>query len=80
MHPSSTTRRRSRGNDGGGLQDVVHETMDHARAAISDTQDAIREKASEATEATEEYVGRNPWKALAIATAVGFVLALLIRR
>jgi ElaB/YqjD/DUF883 family membrane-anchored ribosome-binding protein len=79
----TSTSRRHRGNDGG-LQSAVQETWDSARetakAAISDTQEAIRDKASEAQTAAEEYVGENPWKALAIAAAAGFVLALLIRR
>lgn len=77
METSST--RRSRSNDGG-FQGVVEQTLDQAKAAIIETEETIRDNAAYAAAATEKYVGRNPWKSLAIATSIGFLLALLIRR
>jgi ElaB/YqjD/DUF883 family membrane-anchored ribosome-binding protein len=78
-----TTRRHSRGNDGG-FQGAIQETLDQAKTAISetisDTEYAIRDRANRATTATEKYVTKNPWKAVAIAGGIGFVLALLLRR
>ena len=79
METGSTSRRSSRGN-GGGLQDAIQETLDQAKTAISDTQYAIRERAERATSEAEKYVAKNPWKAMAIAGGIGFMLALLIRR
>jgi ElaB/YqjD/DUF883 family membrane-anchored ribosome-binding protein len=70
---------RRRGNDGG-VQGAINDTLDQARTAIAETQYAIREQATRATADTEKYVKQNPWKALAIAGGIGFVLALLIRR
>lgn len=80
---SGTTRRPTRGNNGG-IQGALQETLDQAKTVISDTisdtEDAIRERANRATTATEKYVVKNPWKAMAIAGGIGFVLALLLRR
>ena len=78
-----TTRRSSRGNDSG-VQAAFQETINQARTAVSDTlsdaEGAIRERATRATSAAEKYVEKNPWRAVAIAAGVGFVLALLFRR
>jgi len=80
---SSTTRRSSRGNDGG-VQAAFQETLTQARNAVSDTvsdaEQALRDRADRATRSTEKYVQKNPWRALAIAGGIGFLLALLIRR
>lgn len=81
---SGTTRRHTRGNNDGGIQGALQETLDQAKTVISDTisdtEYAIRERANRATTATEKYVVKNPWKAVAIAGGIGFVLALLLRR
>lgn len=58
----------------------VAATLDQAKAAILETEETIRDNAVHAAAATEKYVGRNPWKSLAIATSIGFLLALLMRR
>ena len=79
MESGTTTRRSSRGNDSG-VQAAFQETVNQARNAVSDTiteaEDALRDRATRA----EKYVGKNPWKAVAIAAGIGFVLALLMRR
>jgi ElaB/YqjD/DUF883 family membrane-anchored ribosome-binding protein len=75
----TTSTRRSRGNDSG-FQGVVEQTLDQAKVAILETEETIRDNAAHAAAATEKYVGRNPWKSLAIATSIGFLLALLMRR
>lgn len=75
----TSSSRRSRGNDSG-FQGVVEQTLDQAKAAILETEETLRDNAAHATAATQKYVSRNPWKSLAIATSIGFVLALLIRR
>lgn len=45
-----------------------------------ETEETTRDNAAYDAAATEKYVGSNPWKSLAIATSIGFLLALLIRR
>ncbi|HKA38877.1 MAG TPA: histidine phosphatase family protein [Burkholderiales bacterium] len=62
------------------LSGVVEQALDQAKAAILETEETLRDNAAHATAATQKYVSRNPWKSLAIATSIGFVLALLIRR
>jgi ElaB/YqjD/DUF883 family membrane-anchored ribosome-binding protein len=80
---SGTSRRSSRGNDSG-VQAAFQETINQAKSAVTDTlsdaEYAIRERATRATAATEKYVEKNPWKAVAVAAGIGFVLALLLRR
>lgn len=75
----TSSNRRSRSNDSG-FQGVVEQTLDQAKVAILETEETIRDNAAHATAATEKYVGKNPWKSLAIATSIGFLLALLMRR
>ena len=71
--------RLTRGNDSG-VQAALQETLDQARTAMSDTIADAEEMIRDRTKRTERYVGKNPWKAVAIAAGIGFVLALLIRR
>ena len=75
----TSSNRRSRSNDSG-FHGVVEQTLDQAKVAILETEETIRDNATHAAAVTEKYVGKNPWKSLAIATSIGFLLALLMRR
>ena len=41
---------------------------------------AVMAKARAAAKATEDYVRANPWKAVKITAAIGFVLGILVAR
>jgi ElaB/YqjD/DUF883 family membrane-anchored ribosome-binding protein len=76
---NAATRRSARDNDGS-FQGALRGTFDQAKASLWETESAIRDKAAQATAATEKYVGDNPWKSLVIAGSIGLLLGLLFRR
>jgi len=51
-----------------------------ARHKLEDAEAAIREKAREAAQATDDYVHENPWRSIGIAAGAGLVVGLLIGR
>ena len=59
------------------------DTAASARSKLDDglarAQTVVKEKAGDAVEFTESYVQQHPWKALAVAMAVGAVVALALR-
>lgn len=54
--------------------------IDSARQKITDTRDLVVEKTKTAARATDNYVTNNPWKAVGIASGIGLVLGLMLRR
>lgn len=56
-------------------------TLAEAKTRVSDTSRAAIDKGRQAAAATDGYVRSNPWQAIGIAAALGFVIgALLVRR
>ena len=51
-----------------------------AKVKLTEAERALLEKTKEAAKATDEYVHDNPWKAVGIAAAAGFVVGILISR
>jgi len=58
----------------------AEESMRTARARLSEAGDEIAESARAAVDAAHEYARENPWRALAIAMAIGFVARLIFAR
>ena len=58
----------------------AEESLKAAKVRLDEQQAAVMAKTKAAAEATEEYVRANPWKALGIAAAAGFVLGILAAR
>lgn len=48
--------------------------------AIRERAEAVRERAGEASDATDEYVHENPWAAVGIAAAVGIIIGFVAGR
>jgi ElaB/YqjD/DUF883 family membrane-anchored ribosome-binding protein len=59
------------------------DSASNARAKLDDglarAQSMMKEKTDDAVEFTESYVQQHPWKSLAVAMAVGAVVALALR-
>ena len=51
-----------------------------ATEKLSGLQEAALIKGKEAAKLTDEYVHANPWKAVGIAAAAGFLIGLLVNR
>ena len=51
-----------------------------ASEKLSHLQDAALLKGKEAAKLTDEYVHANPWKAVGLAAAAGFLVGLLVNR
>jgi ElaB/YqjD/DUF883 family membrane-anchored ribosome-binding protein len=51
-----------------------------AKARLDEQDAALRAKTKAVAKCTEDYVRDNPWKAIGIAAAAGFVLRILVTR
>lgn len=58
----------------------VEERIRSTKERLADLQGDVTERARAAAHATDEMVHDNPWKAVGIAAAVGFLLGLLVHR
>lgn len=66
-----------RAND---LRAQVEVKLRNAKIKLQDLQDDAVDRAKAAARATDEYVHDNPWQAIGIAAAVGFLAGLLMNR
>ena len=60
-------------------RDKFQSNLQDAKAKLSEAQSSMKDKASSAANATQEYTQENPWTALAIVGSVGMVIGLLMR-
>lgn len=51
-----------------------------AKDKLADLEEAIKTRAKQAADVTDQYVHNNPWKAVGIAGGVGLLLGMLIGR
>lgn len=61
-------------------RDKFQSNLQEAKVKMKETQIAIKDKASYAATATQEYVRENPWKAVAIVGSIGMLAGLLMSR
>ena len=62
------------------LRAQVETKLRAAKLKLMDMQDDAMERAKATARATDEYVRDNPWQALGVAAAVGFLIGLLMNR
>ena len=62
------------------LREKAMVSLRRAKEAMQDTQVAVIEKSKPAARVTDDYVHDNPWRAVGIAAAVGFLLGLIVNR
>ena len=58
----------------------VENTLARARTTTEEGIAAVRGRAGEASQATDEYVHENPWAAIGIAAAIGIVIGFVAGR
>ena len=58
----------------------AEESLKAAKARLAEQEAAVIAKTKAAARATEDYVRANPWKAVGLTAAAGFVLGLLATR
>jgi ElaB/YqjD/DUF883 family membrane-anchored ribosome-binding protein len=58
----------------------IQASLASAKVKLSEAERALLEKTKQAAKATDQYVHDNPWNAVGIAAAAGFVLGVLIGR
>ncbi len=58
----------------------VEQTLAKAKTTATQGVAAVKGRAEDVTEATDEYVRENPWAALGIAAAVGVVIGFIAGR
>ncbi len=62
------------------LRESALASLKRARETLMDVQDEVVERSRKAIRVTDDYVHDNPWQALGVAVAAGFVIGLLITR
>ena len=58
----------------------AEESVKAAKARLDEQDAAVMAKTKAVAKCTEDYVRDNPWKAMGIAAAAGFVLRILVTR
>ena len=60
------------------LREKAVTSLKRAREKLMDVQDSMYERGKAAARATDDFVHDNPWRAVSIAAAVGFLAGLLV--
>ncbi len=58
----------------------IQASLATARVKLVEVERVFVDRTKQAAKATDEYVHENPWRAVGIAAAIGFVLGVLISR
>lgn len=58
----------------------AEESVQQARARLTEMQDDVVQEARDAAAAAEHYVKQNPWQSVGIAAGIGLLIGLLLRR
>jgi len=62
------------------LRAKTEESLRVVKVRMAEAQEALLAKTRAAAKATDAYVHENPWQAVGVAAAVGFLIGLLIGR
>lgn len=62
------------------LRAQVEAKLRTARLKLADMQDDAVDRAKAAARATHEYVQDNPWQAVGVGIAIGFLVGLMVNR
>ncbi|MFZ5557077.1 MAG: DUF883 family protein [Pseudomonadota bacterium] len=58
----------------------AEEGLDRVRGRLKELEGEVAERGRQAARATDEFVHREPWKAVGVAAGVGLIVGLLIGR
>jgi ElaB/YqjD/DUF883 family membrane-anchored ribosome-binding protein len=62
------------------LRSQVESKLLHAKLQLQEMQGAAVDNAKAAARATDDYVRDNPWQAVGVAAAIGFLVGLVVSR
>lgn len=62
------------------IRSKIEQTLARAKSTAGEGAAAVRARAGEVSEATDEYVHENPWAAIGIAAAIGIVIGFVAGR
>ena len=62
------------------LRSQVETKLRSAKLKLQDMQDDAVDRAKVAARVTDDYVRENPWQAIGVAAAIGFLVGLLMNR
>ncbi len=62
------------------IRSKVEDTLAKAKSTTEEGIAAVRGRAGEVSEATDEYIHENPWAAIGIAAAIGIVIGFVAGR
>lgn len=68
------------GDKAASVRTRLERNLEAAKERLAEIEDDIKDQASAAVEATDEYVRDNPWQSAGVALGVGFVLGVLLSR
>ena len=83
MSDADALAREMSGASGDKLQDLrekLRTKLRFAKDRLVDAQQVVTDRAKAVARATDDYVHENPWKSIAAAAAVGFIIGLLVNR
>lgn len=61
-------------------REKVQDSLRRAKVKLEEMEDVLLDKSKEVARATDAFVHEHPWRAVGIATAIGFVIGLLVGR
>jgi ElaB/YqjD/DUF883 family membrane-anchored ribosome-binding protein len=62
------------------LRSQVESKLLHAKLHLQELEGAAVDRAKAAARATDDYVHDNPWQAVGVAAAIGFLVGLVVSR
>jgi ElaB/YqjD/DUF883 family membrane-anchored ribosome-binding protein len=62
------------------LRDQVQAKLSSAKVRLQEMQDDAVDRAKDAARATDDYVHDNPWQAVGVAAAIGFIAGMALSR
>ncbi len=68
------------GDELGKAKQKIASRVSAAKSQVEEIGGSVTEKAKQAATATNEYVNEEPWKAIGIGAAVGFLLGVIVTR
>lgn len=70
----------STGDKAAELREKATAALKRASESLSDLQATVMEKGRDAAILTDDYVHENPWQAIGIGAAIGFLLGVVVAR
>jgi ElaB/YqjD/DUF883 family membrane-anchored ribosome-binding protein len=83
IHDAEALLKATANQTGDNIQAIrgrAEQTVREAKAKLQDLQEGLVDRTKAAYQATDELIHDNPWQAIGVAAAVGFLLGMLTGR